>query len=158
MSFHDDTSFSSDETCNNYSLYESSSTPNNCSMSFEEMLTKSIPKPPWHGEGFCSSPIHLTPCSHMDQIKISPCIYREQAGITPPFIPAAQSTNDTPLHQKVEGVACLMMVDFCLEAMLAPGISLRYLRMQQILLNGDMVSTALSDSKKKDLLNSRNYS
>ena len=40
------------ETCNNYSLYESSSTPNNCSISFEEMLTKSIPKPPWHGYVF----------------------------------------------------------------------------------------------------------
>ncbi|XP_074617902.1 membrane-associated tyrosine- and threonine-specific cdc2-inhibitory kinase-like [Acropora palmata] len=94
MSFHDDTSFSSDETCNNYSLYESSSTPNNCSISFEEMLTKSIPKPPWHGEGYCSSPIHLTPCSHMDQIKISPCIYREQAGITPPF------HTSSPEHQR----------------------------------------------------------
>lgn len=41
------------ETCNNYySLYESSSTPNNCSISFDEMLTQSIPKPPWHGYVF----------------------------------------------------------------------------------------------------------
>lgn len=35
------------ESCNN-SMYESSTTPN-CSISFEEMLTHSIPRPPWHG-------------------------------------------------------------------------------------------------------------
>lgn len=82
--------------------------------------------------------------------RFHPAFTESKLGLRHLFIPAAQSTNDTPLHQKVEGVACLMMVDFCLEAMLAPGISLRYLRMQQILLNGDMVSTALSDSKKKE--------
>lgn len=83
-SFHDDTSFSSDESCNNYSLNDSSGTPN-CSISFEEMLTHSFPKPPWHGDGYCSSPVHLTPCSHIDQLKISPSICGERGRITPPF-------------------------------------------------------------------------
>lgn len=40
-------SFCFPESCNT-SLHDSSSTPN-CSISFEEMLTHSIPKPPWHG-------------------------------------------------------------------------------------------------------------
>ena len=35
------------ESCNN-SMYDSGTTPN-CSISFEEMLTHSIPRPPWHG-------------------------------------------------------------------------------------------------------------
>lgn len=91
-SFHEDASFSSDESCNN-SIYDSSSTPN-CSISFEEMLTHSIPKPPWHGDGYCSSPVHLTPCSHMDQLRISPQIYPEKARITPPF------HTSSPEHQR----------------------------------------------------------
>lgn len=95
-SFHEDLSFSSGESCNN-SMYDNSSnsTPN-CSMtlSFEEMLTHSIPKPPWHGNGYCSSPVHLTPCSHMDQLKISPKIYSEKQRLTPPF------HTSSPEHQR----------------------------------------------------------
>lgn len=82
-SFHEDLSFSSDESCNT-SMYDSSTTPN-CSISFEEMLTHSIPRPPWHGEGYCSSPLHLTPCSRTDQSNTSPQIYPEKGRITPPF-------------------------------------------------------------------------
>jgi len=65
-------------------MYESSATPN-CSISFEEMLMHSIPRPPWHGDGYCSSPVHLTPCSRTDQSNISPQIYPEKERITPPF-------------------------------------------------------------------------
>ncbi|CAH3017848.1 unnamed protein product [Porites evermanni] len=92
ISFHEDNSFSSDESCNT-SLYDSSSTPN-CSISFEEMLTHSIPKPPWHGEGYCSSPVHLTPCSHMDHLRISPQMCSKKGRITPPF------HTSSPEHQK----------------------------------------------------------
>lgn len=84
VSYHEDLSFSSDESCNN-SICESGSSTPNCSMSFEEMLTHSIPKPPWHGDGYCSSPVHLTPSSHFEQTNISPQMHSDKERITLPF-------------------------------------------------------------------------
>lgn len=96
VSYHEDLSFSSDESCNN-SVFESGSSTPNCSMSFEEMLTHSIPKAPWHSDGYCSSPAHLTPSSHFEQTNISPQMHSEKESnrerdeetskqlITPPF-------------------------------------------------------------------------
>ncbi|XP_031565715.1 membrane-associated tyrosine- and threonine-specific cdc2-inhibitory kinase-like [Actinia tenebrosa] len=86
VSFHSETSYSTMEDSHNLSQ-ESVHTPDR-SASFEDLLSHPVARPPWHKDGYCSSPTHLQVPTSTSHTKASPATFAMNhlnGQLTPPL-------------------------------------------------------------------------